>query len=68
VITIKIIIDQDKCVGGGQRVMAAPEVFDQRESDSIVELLDATPPADQQEAVRDAVLFRPAVAIRLEEG
>ncbi|MEU0569264.1 ferredoxin [Nonomuraea sp. NPDC005983] len=64
---MKIIIDQDKCVGGGQCVMAAPEVFDQRDSDGVVELLDATPPADQQEAVRDAVLFCPAAAIRLEE-
>lgn len=41
---MKVIIDEDKCVGAGQCVLAAAEVFDQREDDGIVVLLDALRP------------------------
>lgn len=30
---VKIIVDQDKCVASGQCVMAADDVFDQRDED-----------------------------------
>ncbi|MBB5781319.1 ferredoxin [Nonomuraea jabiensis] len=30
---MKIIVDQDKCVASGQCVMAADDVFDQRDED-----------------------------------
>lgn len=39
-----IHIDQEKCCGAGHCVLAAPEVFDQRDEDGIVILLDAAPP------------------------
>ncbi|TDD15487.1 cytochrome P450 [Nonomuraea diastatica] len=38
---MKVIIDQARCMDVGQCVMAAPEVFDQRESDGVIVLLDA---------------------------
>ncbi|GAB2702655.1 ferredoxin [Kitasatospora kifunensis] len=59
-------IDQDKCCGAGHCVLAAPEVFDQRDEDGIVVLLDARPPAELQQAVREAADVCPAAAIRLE--
>ncbi|MEU8516503.1 ferredoxin [Kitasatospora sp. NPDC048722] len=61
-----VTIDQDKCCGAGSCVLAAPDVFDQRDEDGIVVLLDARPPADLHQAVKDAADVCPAAAIRLE--
>lgn len=65
---MKITIDEDKCVGGGQCVLAAPEVFDQRDDDGIVVLLQQQPPADLDAQVREAALLCPALAIELDES
>lgn len=62
---IRVQIDQDRCVGGGQCVMAAPDVFDQRDEDGVAILLDANPPMDQLDIVRRAELLCPAAAIRV---
>ena len=43
---MKVLIDQDKCVGSGQCVLAAPTVFDQRDEDGIAVLLTETPTED----------------------
>lgn len=40
---MKITVDEEKCCGAGQCVLIAPEVFDQRDEDGIVVLLDAEP-------------------------
>jgi ferredoxin len=64
---MEIIVDEGKCVGGGRCVVTAPDVFDQRESDGIVILLDATPPESQHPNVREAEVLCPAAAIRLQE-
>jgi ferredoxin len=64
---MKVIVDEDKCVGGGQCVLAAPEVFDQREDDGIVILLNEHPPADLAPAVHEAALLCPALAIVVED-
>ena len=41
--TMKITVDEDKCCAAGSCVLAAPDVFDQRDEDGIVVLLDAEP-------------------------
>lgn len=64
---VKIHIDQVKCVGAGQCVMASPHVFDQREEDGIVVLLMDEPPEDLIASVRKAAKLCPAIAIVLEE-
>jgi ferredoxin len=64
---MKVLVDQDKCVASGQCVVAAPDVFDQRDSDGVVVLLDAAPPAGQAEDVRHAAAVCPALAIAVEE-
>ena len=64
---IKIHVDEHKCVGAGQCVMAAPQVFDQREEDGVVVLLQDHADAGLEPAVRKAVKLCPAVAIRIEE-
>ncbi|RWH78072.1 ferredoxin [Mesorhizobium sp.] len=64
---MRIEIDEEKCVGGGQCVMAAAEVFDQRDEDGIVVLLQSAPGPEWYEAVRRAAVLCPAAAIRIIE-
>lgn len=62
-----VTIDEDGCVGAGQCVLAAPEVFDQRDEDGVVVLLDQTPAPRLHEATREAATLCPALAIHLAE-
>ncbi|GAB2675841.1 ferredoxin [Saccharopolyspora gloriosae] len=64
---MKVTVDEDKCCGAGTCVMVAPDVFDQREDDGVVVLLDVQPTADLHESVREAANMCPAAAIALDE-
>jgi ferredoxin len=64
---MKVSVDQDRCVGAGQCVLAAREVFDQGEDDGIVVLLTDSPGPDQYEHVREAARLCPALVIGLAE-
>nr|AGS49987.1 ferredoxin [uncultured bacterium esnapd26] len=65
---MRVEVDVPRCVGSGQCVMLAPDVFDQREADGMVELLDDTPPSELHDAVRESATMCPAAAIRLGES
>lgn len=62
---LKVVLDQDKCVSGGQCVFAAPEHFDQRDEDGVAFLLREDVPAELETSVREAADICPALAIRL---
>ncbi len=64
---MKISVDQDKCVSSGQCVLNAGEVFDQRDDDGVVVLLNDSPSAEQADNVRKAAAACPAMAIDIEE-
>jgi ferredoxin len=64
---MKVIVEEDKCCGAGTCVLIAPDVFDQRDEDGIVMLLDETPGPELHDAVREAVSVCPAAAIGLIE-
>jgi ferredoxin len=64
---LTVHIDQIKCIGAGQCVLAAPQVFDQREEDGIVVLLMDEPPDHLSASVRKAAKLCPALAITVEE-
>jgi ferredoxin len=64
---MRVSIDEDGCIGAGQCVLAAPDVFDQREDDGVVIVLDEEPAAHLHEATREAALLCPAAVIRLAE-
>jgi ferredoxin len=64
---MKVRVDEDKCCGAGQCVLHAPDVFDQRDEDAVVVLLDPEPGPAEHEAVRRAVSTCPAGAIRIDE-
>lgn len=64
---MNVTVYEDKCVACGQCVAAAPDIFDQRDEDGIVVLLNATPSAGQEQDVREAAAVCPALAIVVEE-
>jgi ferredoxin len=61
-------VNVPKCVASGQCVVIAPEVFDQRDDDGMVVLLDDSPARGYHDGVREAALVCPAAAIRLTES
>ena len=65
---MKVTVDQDRCCGSGQCVLAAAEVFDQRDEDGIVVLLEHEPAPPLHDRVREAAGICPAAAITLEEA
>lgn len=65
---MKISVDEDKCCGAGQCVLLAPEVFDQRDDDGIVLLLDEEPAEQHHAIVREAASVCPAAAIEVSEN
>jgi ferredoxin len=65
---MKISLDEEKCVGAGQCVLAADDVFDQRDEDGIAVLLDEHPDQGRLGAVETAAQLCPAQAIRVEKG
>ncbi|MBW0019008.1 MAG: ferredoxin [Mycobacterium sp.] len=64
---MKVIVDEAVCASSGNCVMNAPEVFDQRDEDGVVVLLNPNPPAEQAQGARKAAAACPALAIRIEE-
>jgi ferredoxin len=64
---VKVTIDQEKCVGAGSCVMVADAVFDQRDEDGVVVLLEAEPSAEWAGDVREAAAVCPAQAITVQE-
>ncbi|MFI5776918.1 ferredoxin [Nocardia sp. NPDC051570] len=63
---MRIQVRKEVCVGSGQCVFAAPDVFDQ-DDNGLVELVVAEPVAGHHDAVRYAAQLCPAMAIEVEE-
>ncbi|OYO01838.1 ferredoxin [Enemella evansiae] len=63
---MRISVDPDRCVGGGQCVITADDLFDQ-DDDGIVVLLDAEPGDDRFAEARTAARLCPSGAIEIEE-
>ena len=64
---MKVTVDQSKCIAAGQCVLAAADVFDQRDDDGVVVLLDPSPSAAQLADVQEAAALCPARAIIVED-
>lgn len=64
---MKVTVATEKCVAAGQCVLLAPQVFDQREEDGVVVLLDETPGPELHDAVRESAMVCPAAAIHVAE-
>jgi ferredoxin len=64
---MKVTVEQDKCVSSGQCVVDAGDVFDQRDEDGVVVLLNDRPADDHADNARKAAAACPALAIYIEE-
>jgi ferredoxin len=65
--SMQVEVSVPKCVSSGQCVLIAPEVFDQRDDDGTVILLDGSPAPEYHDSVREAALVCPSAAITLTE-
>ncbi|MFF8732608.1 ferredoxin [Streptomyces sp. NPDC015171] len=63
---MRITVDTDRCVGAGQCVLSAPEVFDQ-DDDGLVTLLADRPDPEDHDAVLRAGDLCPAHTITVHE-
>lgn len=64
---MKVIVDQDRCAASGQCVLTVPDVFDQREEDGVVVLLNQNPPVDLADRLQRAATTCPSQAITVGE-
>jgi ferredoxin len=63
---VKVVADRDVCIGSGNCVFTAPDVFDQGEDGLVVLLEEDVDPA-HAEPVRQAVAHCPSAALRIVE-
>ena len=61
---MRLRAEAEVCIGAGNCVLAAPDLFDQDE-DGIVEVLQKEPPAEREQDARVAVQRCPAHALSL---
>ncbi len=64
----RIRIDESLCIGAGRCVVQAPELFDQREEDGIIILLQETPDGALYDRAIRAAAQCPARVIEIESG
>ena len=64
---LKVSIDRGRCVGSGNCVYVAPDIFSQDDDDGMVILLTERPDASLSEAVAEAARQCPSMAIQLKE-
>jgi ferredoxin len=64
---MRVITDRDLCIGAGNCVLTAPEVFDQGD-DGLVEVREPAVAAGREQRVRAAVERCPSGAISLAES
>jgi len=60
-------VESSQCIGAGQCVLIAPDVFDQDEDGTVVLLHDAVE-ADQEGVVQEAINVCPARVIAVEHA
>jgi ferredoxin len=65
---MKVSADQDACIAAGLCVATAPEVFDQRDEDGAVVVLQEQPSSELHDAVHEAEKICPAFAIKTDSG
>ncbi|GAB3833568.1 ferredoxin [Dactylosporangium cerinum] len=65
---MRVEVHADRCIGSGVCVLLAPEVFDQRDDDGVVVLLDEHPDARHHESAHDAATRCPALVIEIHDA
>ena len=65
---MRVETDRDRCIGSGQCVVAAPDLFDQDDDDGLVVLLDPSPAPGLEAAARAAAAACPASVISIRDA
>ncbi|MGP3977016.1 ferredoxin [Streptomyces sp. 8N114] len=63
---LRVTVQPKVCIGAGQCVLAAPDVFDQ-DDDGVVRLVDEAPELELHPDIRQAAARCPVEAIRVVE-
>lgn len=63
---MKVTIDESKCVGSGQCVLAAPDLYDQRDEDGVAFPLVLDPDESQRPELEESARICPAAAITVD--
>ena len=64
---MKVIAFRNRCIASGACVLATSQVFDQRESDGVVEILQERPSLEQLRKIQQAVAACPSQVFVVEE-
>jgi ferredoxin len=64
---LRVAVDEDLCVGAGLCVLSSSDVFDQRDEDGVVKLLQVYPDQELYEKVLGASRKCPSHAIKVEQ-
>jgi ferredoxin len=64
---MRIGVHTERCIGSGVCALVAPRLFDQRDDDGVVVLLDPDPAPDQHENAYEAASRCPASVIEISE-
>jgi ferredoxin len=64
---MRIDIRAERCIGSGVCALVAPELFDQRDADGVVVLLDPDPEPGQHDNAHEAATRCPAAVIEIRE-
>jgi ferredoxin len=65
---MRVEVHAPRCISSGHCALLAPEVFDQREEDGVVVLLNETPASELHDAVRESAMLCPVSAIGLRQS
>lgn len=65
---VRVLADSDRCVGAGQCVLTAPDLFDQDEEGIVVLLTDSVATEADAKLAREAEHLCPAAALRVTSG
>lgn len=65
---MRVEIHADRCIGSGVCALVAAEVFDQRDDDGVVVLLDEHPAQRHHESVHEAATRCPAAVIEIHDA
>ncbi|MFD8211874.1 ferredoxin [Streptomyces sp. NPDC059695] len=65
---MRVLADSGRCIGAGQCVLTAPEVFDQDEDGLVVLLTESVTTEADEKLVREAEHLCPAAALRVTAG
>jgi ferredoxin len=64
---MKITVDLDRCIAAGSCAAVASAVFDQRDEDGVVVVLQSEPAAEDHDDARLAAGMCPSAVITIEE-